>query len=252
MGQSMSALGQVVQRLPYSVRRVVERHRHALLVVKGLRGVHPRSCPICGYHGRFRAFGLPPQFDAQCGSCDALARHRLFVLMDGKHGILAKVKSLLHFAPEEALRGKFKARFEEYATADLLQRDVDHHCNIEQTGLPDQSFGAIFASHILEHVDDEKTLRELYRVLEPGGKLIAMVPIVEAWEATYENAAIQSGPERQKHFGQSDHVRWYGRDFSTRLAAAGFEVTAYTATPEECARHGLQPGEKVFVGVKPG
>jgi hypothetical protein len=62
----------------------------------------------------------------------------------------------------------------------------------------------------------------------------------------------KSGPERLKHFGQSDPVRWYGRDFSTRLAAAGFEVTAHTATPEECAQHGLQPGEKVFVGVKLG
>jgi hypothetical protein len=93
-------------------------------------------------------------------------------------------------------------------------------------------------------------MAEMHRILRPGGKLIAMVPIVEAWDRTYENSAITSESDRDLHFGQYDHVRFYGRDFTQRLEAAGFEVVAWTATPLECVTYGLQRGEKVFVATK--
>ena len=31
--------------------------------------------------------------------------------------------------------------------------------------------------------------------------------------------------ERRKHFGQEDHVRYYGKDFGERVERAGFQVT---------------------------
>lgn len=247
----MSVLGQVVHKLPHSMQQAIERHRHALLVLRGLNGVVPRACPLCDYQGRFRAFGLPPQFDAECPKCGSLPRHRLFALLDREHGFLRGIRSLLHFAPEPILRVRFESRIDHYRTADIARMGVDFCCNIEGTGLPAESFEAIFASHILEHVDDRKALCELYRVLKPGGSLIAMVPMVEGWDVTYEDSSICASAERRVHFGQDDHVRWYGRDFSERLARAGFEVTAYTATPADCVRHGLSRGEKVFVARKP-
>lgn len=138
-----------------------------------------------------------------------------------------------------------------YRAVDLVRADVDFNCNIEDTLLPANSIDAVFASHILEHVDDRRALAELLRILKPGGKLIAMVPIIEAWEETYENSEVTSESERDLHFGQYDHVRFYGRDFPQRLEAAGFDVTAYMATPQECVDYGLQRGEKVFVAAKP-
>ena len=41
----------------------------------------------------------------------------------------------------------------------------------------DNSFNEILASHILEHVDKpDKTMKELYRILKPNGKLIILFP----------------------------------------------------------------------------
>lgn len=216
-----------------------------------LPGVHPRTCPLCGYHGKFHAFGVPLVLDVMCARCDSLDRHRLFALMDDRHQILSGVKSMLHFAPEDILRKKFRQRFAQYRAVDLVRADVDFNCNIEDTLLPRNSIDAVFASHILEHVDDRKAIAELFRILKPRGRLIAMVPIIEAWEETYENSEVTSESERDLHFGQYDHVRFYGRDFPQRLEAAGFDVTAYMATPRECVEYGLQRGEKVFVATKP-
>lgn len=244
-----SWMGNLVHKLPYGVRRIVERYRHTALVLTSLSGVYPRTCPICGYHGNFRAFNLPPQFDAMCGKCDSLERHRLFVLMNQRHGILNGINSLLHFAPEPILQATFRKQVRRYLTADLFQRGVDYQCNIEDTGITD-TFDAIFVSHVLEHVNDRKALAEFHRILATGGKLIAMVPIVDGWQETYENCAVSTEEDRFLHFGQKDHVRFYGSDFVNRIEEAGFEVTTYMGTPLECVEFGLMRGEKIFVGTR--
>jgi len=231
---------------------LVERYRLNALVMMKLGGVHPRTCPICGYHGKFYAFGLPPSFDAMCRHCESLERHRLLALLDTRHGLLEGVTSLLHFAPEDILARKFRQRFKDYRSADLLRTDVDHRCDIADTGLPSASFDAIVASHVLEHVpDDRQAMQELHRLLKPGGRLITMVPIVEGWSETYENPAVKTESDRWAHFGQKDHVRFYGADFPDRLRGAGFSVTAYAGSPHECVIYGLSRGEKVFVAAKP-
>ena len=88
--------------------------------------------------------------------------------------------------------------------------------------MPDHSLDVVVASHVREHVDDRAALRSLHRVLKPGGLLVALVPIVEAWPTTYENAAVVDPKERLLHFGQEDHVRYYGRDFVDRLRAVSY------------------------------
>jgi hypothetical protein len=92
------------QRVPYGVRRIFRHRWHAVQMLTRLAGVHPRTCPICGYHGKFHAFGVPLVLDVMCARCDSLDRHRLFVLMDDRHQILSGVKSMLHFAPEEEIQ----------------------------------------------------------------------------------------------------------------------------------------------------
>lgn len=246
----MSFISRTRQRIPYGVRRVFRRRWHAVQMFTRLSGVHPRTCPVCGYQGKFHAWGMPLVLDCACGKCDSLERHRLFALMDERHGILRDVKSMLHFAPENVLRNKFRSTIPDYRAVDLFRADVDFQCNIEDTRLPSASVDAVFASHILEHVDDRKAIAELHRILKPGGKLIAMVPLIEAWDRTYEDSSVTSESGRDLHFGQYDHVRFYGRDFMQRLEEPGFTVTSYMGTPQECVKYGLQRGEKVFVAVK--
>ncbi len=58
---------------------------------------------------------------------------------------------------------------------------VDHRCDARDLAcFPDNTFEAIYASHILEHFDYqndvEAVLKEWFRVLAPGGKAYISVP----------------------------------------------------------------------------
>jgi SAM-dependent methyltransferase len=226
--------------------------RYTLGIWSRMGGVHPRECPCCGYRGLFRAFGLPPRFDAECKRCGSLERHRLFVLVSEKVMLLSNKLDVLHFAPEASIRNYLKKRVRTYITADISGIGVDLRENIEQSSLADASFDLIVCSHLLEHVNDVKALGELRRLLRVGGLLACMVPIAEGWDQTYENAAITRPAERDLHFGQHDHVRYYGRDFPERVASRGFDVQEHTADGEQSVRFGLSRGEKVFLAWKRG
>src|SRR3546814_15053138 len=89
---------------------------------------------------------------------------------------------VLHFAPEVAVR-RFvdQSSFADYTSADLDPSKAMCRVNIEAMNLDDESFDVIICSHVLEHVDHRKALREMYRVLSPGGFAVLMFPIIEAW-----------------------------------------------------------------------
>lgn len=215
-----------------------------------LNGRFKRQCPICGFDGYFRAFGFPPRWDAECSNCGSLERHRLLYMALETEFPLPVKCNVLHFAPEPAMRAFLKSRASKYVTADLSGIGVDLTLNIEHIALADESFDAVICSHVLEHVDDATALREIHRILSPGGLLYAMTPVVEGWDATYENASVCTPLDRELHFGQSDHVRYFGNDIRARIKKAGFELQEYTAFGEDVVKYGLWRGEKVFYCVK--
>ena len=87
------------------------------------------------------------------------------------------------------------------------------------------SIDVIFCSHVLEHVlDDIRAMEELYRVLKHGGWAILDVPLDKGKEKTFEDISITSWEQRERFFGQGDHVRLYGLDYKRRLENAGFLV----------------------------
>ena len=49
--------------------------------------------------------------------------------------------------------------------------------------MPDASFDVVICAHVLEHVDDQRAIAELARIVKPGGSLLAMVPLIEGWNA---------------------------------------------------------------------
>jgi ubiquinone/menaquinone biosynthesis C-methylase UbiE len=114
------------------------------------------------------------------------------------------------------------------------------------------SLDCVVCSHVLEHVDDNKALKEIYRVLKPGGVALIMLPIIEGWHQTYENAEVTTPKARQLHYGQSDHLRYYGADVRDRIRAAGFVLDEFTAEGPTVPTYALQRGEKLFIARRPG
>lgn len=222
-----------------------------LWIWKATRPQAYRECSCCGYKGFFAVFGVPLRGDAQCPSCSSLERHRLFYLgfnrgeMFGDN--LAFTEPILHFAPEEIIEKLLRRHCQDYQTADLFEL-ADLQLNLEKIELQDEFAGTVVANHVLEHVDDVRALSELFRILKSGGSLVVSVPIVEGWDATYENCTVNSDRERSLHFGQKDHLRFYGKDFRDRVVAAGFSLNhEITASGEDVVRYGLVRGEKIFV-----
>jgi SAM-dependent methyltransferase len=132
---------------------------------------------------------------------------------------------MLHVAPEAQLSRLFaSASGIDYLSADLFSSTAMVRMDITDIEYPDETFDVIYCSRVLEHVsDDRKAMRELHRVLRTGGWAILKVPISTA-EETFEDPTITTREERERAFGQFDHVRRYGADYKDRLEDAGFFV----------------------------
>ena len=98
-------------------------------------------------------------------------------------------------------------------------------------------------------------MREVLRVLKPGGWAILNPHLDLSRESTFEDSSVTSPEDRRRCFNQEDHFRVYGRDFPQRLERAGFEVHADryldevpTLMIEKCFLH--TPGT-IFLCKKP-
>lgn len=247
--------GDVEDSLARRLARSVVPARHRPLVVGTLRAMAHRGeevhCPCCG--GRFDAFvrhrGRP---HAKCAFCGSLERHRMLWRYLIERADLLALESLLHFAPEYAFARRL-ARLPglRYVTADLDSPLADDQVDIMRLPYPDASFQAVLCSHVLEHVeDDRRAMREIRRVLRPGGWAVLMTPIDARLAETYEDPAVRTPEERHRAYGQSDHARLYGRDFAARVREAGFSVSEETfleeLDPDTIARDGLRRVDDAF------
>src|SRR6185295_14010846 len=110
--------------------------------------------------------------------------------------------------PAHALHRKLKTYpFIAYRSADLARRDVDDR-GIDLTDMKayaDSSVDVFLCSHVLEHIpQDRRAMRELARILKPGGFGIVLVPLVVGVEDTLEDPAIDTIEERWKHYHDGD------------------------------------------------
>ena len=159
----------------------------------------------------------------------SLERHRqIWLCLQNETDFFTKNYKVLHIAPEQEFLRKFKKMKNlDYTSADLFSPIVDVKADILDLPFEDESFDVIFCNHVLEHIeDDRKAMSELYRVMKKGGWGILQVPMKNSLEKTYEDFTITDPKERQKHFGQYDHVRWYGMDYFDRLKSVGFDAEA--------------------------
>jgi len=179
---------------------------------------HPGTiCPGCGSQARHRM--LAAAFDGFCTAPD----------LDEKS--LLSGKTILHFAPERQLRERIRRAASRHTTADFDRGDCELRLDISaMPQVADASYDVLIACDVLEHVpDDASAFREIHRVLKAGGTAILSVPQRDSPSQTDEDSAVKSDQEREKRFGQKDHVRMYGDDFPDRLKAAGFSVSTVDA-----------------------
>jgi SAM-dependent methyltransferase len=212
-----------------------------------------KYCPVCDstvemfkplaefYFEQARKYGHLYSFDDsetmnykeyECPRCHCSDRDRLYALYLEKFfndGSVGKKLTFIDFAPAAALSNFIKKNYPNlnYRTADLMAENVDDKVDITDMKIyADDSVDFFICSHVLEHVSDgNKAMRELYRILKPGARGIAMVPIVLTISETQEDPAITSAADRIKYYGQDDHVRMYSkRGFTSDLKNAGFKV----------------------------
>jgi len=211
-------------------------------------------CPVCenGIES-FLPFGINPRPNAQCPLCKSLERHRLIWLyFKNKTNLFKDNLKILHIAPEHLISNKLNEMSNlDYISADLLSPSAMIQMDITAIQFIDNSFDVIYANHVLEHIpDDLKAMCELRRILKPTGWAILQVPI---WgDKTLEDANISTSEEREKLFGQKDHVRRYGLDgiYKKRLEIAGFEVfvDSYVRSlgSDVIKKYGLMPDEDIY------
>lgn len=216
-------------------------------------------CPCCSTHVRkFLAGGVSIRPHAQCPRCGSLERHRLlWLFLQRKTDFFQQSLRVLDIAPSFFLQQQFQHRTNlDYISADLTAPWVMTHIDLTDIHFPDNHFDRIICYHVLEHIpDDRRAIGELFRVLKPGGWAILQSPVDMARATTFENPQVLPPEERLCLFGQEDHVRIYGQDYTLRLREAGFQVTAddfvQCLAEEEVHRYGLMREEVLFVCHKP-
>lgn len=189
--------------------------------VVGGRRREADSCPICHGKDRTRLMQLYLEREARIG---------------------AKPLRVLDFAPEYGLYRWIMTQPQvDYVATDLDARRYRHirqfvEADITKLPFKDAGFDVVLCSHVLEHVPDVLTaLRELRRVLAPGGVALLLVPEATDGRGTDEDLTITDPAERHQRFGQWDHVRLFGReDFVRKVREGGFSsVEPYNPGAED-------------------
>lgn len=211
----VSSVRQILKKstaLRNSVRRVrgrINEFRYAFL--PGPRFI----CPICSYSGAFASYQRGPAFEhyeiknTQCPRCELYERHRLqyLVMSDFLSRSDFSNAAVLHFAPEPRIGGLLKRHFKIYHTADIVEPGTTFKVDITTIPLGDESYSMVYASHVLEHVqNDSLALQEIVRVLVPAGVAVLPVPVVSP-------KTIEYSEPNEFEFG---HVRAIGVDYFDR------------------------------------
>lgn len=187
------------------------------------RGKPSFTCPLCNYVGPFRdeVGRSGSKKSSQCPQCKSTGRARLTWLVISDVLKEARTDRAIHFAPEANLVELLRPRFTRYELSHFTMPDVDHRADLTDLPFPNASFDFLLASHVLEHIeDDRRALSEIARVLRPGGMAILPVPM-SGGETTIEYDAPD--PE------ESGHVRACGDDYFDRYRQFFSKVVVYSS-----------------------
>lgn len=180
--------------------------------------VEPWFCNVCGSMGPFLACRGRPL--ARCSSCGCLERHRHQLWVTQTTHLLKRLAGgqALCLAPEAGIATRLAAELQ-LVSMDLDPRrrpGMDVCGDARRMPFREHAFDLVWASHVLEHIPEVDTaIREIHRVLRPGGFAMFDVPIVAL---------------RTRRLLQPDelgHVWAPGWDWMDRYRQAGFLCSQY-------------------------
>lgn len=188
--------------------------------------------------------------DRLCPRCGSLERtRRLWHLLND--GFLKDGIKILDFSPSRSLYRILKDN-PNYLSSDLSGDFISHVAfDITKIDSENEHFDLIICYHILEHIEDDiKGMKELLRVLKTGGHCLIQTPFKTG--KIYEDSNITEPQDREKYFGQNDHVRIYSIEgLKNRLEHVGFEVNITHFTSKHDNLHGFRCDETVLICQKP-
>jgi SAM-dependent methyltransferase len=220
---------------------------------------HVTYKPLIGYYENLQSQGFPYSIDDleflnleeyMCTSCGSSDRDRFIAFYIDS--IKKDYKQVLHISPSYPLNNFIKSKFDSVTTGDLYMDNVDIKLDLcNMSNIADESYDLVICSHVLEHVDDDKAaINEIYRVLKVGGQAILLVPICLSLKGKDEDLNTNE-LERTKRFGQSDHVRLYGKQsFQDLLKSTNgkfSEINASDYKPNHIENLGLKEKNTLYI-----
>ncbi len=264
--------------------RYVRRHARRFGPAAWLRALRertsPYACPVCerridlflplhdnlhrledaGYEYARRGLQTLHWNAYSCPHCGATDRDRLMALyLASRVGDLAAGGRMLDIAPSRPLIKYIQTHHPGivHRTADLHMKEVDDRIDVADMSIyPADTYRWIICSHVLEHVeDDRRAMSELWRVLEPGGWAMILVPIDLSLTGVLEGPTADE-KDRWRLYAQGDHVRMYSQQgLVQRLEEVGFDVELVTARElgqDTLYRAGVCLTSLLYVARKPG
>lgn len=179
----------------------------------------PRACNICHWTGD--EFIDPSHCEmATCPRCGSIARDRFLL-----HSFLSRTTHrsglrVLETSPRlGAPYRRMMRRCFDYTASDydLSAHEGDIRIDLQDIDLPSSSVDVLLTPHVLEHVPDTaRALREIHRVLSPGGRMYLQVPLLRGETIV--------PPEPEYHADNTLVFFNFGWDLTNTIRSAGFRV----------------------------
>jgi SAM-dependent methyltransferase len=229
----------------------------ALLGILAVRDLFTRNggveCNICGWKGaQFYPNAGSGYFElnTNCPRCLCIHRYRsLAAILDAATDCFSPENAVIEVAPVRSFQAYclWRKQNKNYLSFDLEKFGMEKG-DITAMHYAAESCDYFLCFHVLEHVpDDSAAIREIFRVLRPGGQAVLQVPVDYSLDET-----VEYGRPNPLETG---HVRRYSQaGFLGRLTAQGFDVCAPSVgdyfSEDEINHYGFNV-EKIYIATKP-
>ena len=188
-------------------------------VPAGVADGHMAVCNICHWAGA-EFLGTEHVESATCPRCGSVARDRFLLFCFLTCSPHDENQRVLETSPRlgreyrRMMRSLFRYTSSDY---DLSAHRGDIRIDLQDIALPDASVDVLLTPHVLEHVPDtDRALREIHRVLTPGGTMYLQVPLQQG---------RTSRPTEPEFHGDNTPVHFrFGWDLVTAMESVGFNV----------------------------